>query len=115
MATGSTAPTGSRAGQLLLKPLVRDLELAGELRVEIAPRVNLRDQRGSRRQRAIRRRLRLHRLGLPRLQRAQLLLEHRAFLFQRVEGPLVVGDALLVDVHQRGHGARRPAEFAYAG
>ena len=50
---GVDRPASVEAGHLLLQLLVRELQLAGELRVEIATRVDLGDQRGARRQGAV--------------------------------------------------------------
>ena len=80
---GFGGPACRQVRHLLLQPLLRNLQLAGQLRVQVAPRVDLLDERRPGGHRPLRRRARPSRVRLARGEFGPFLCKDRAFLAQR--------------------------------
>jgi hypothetical protein len=101
--------------QHLLQFLLRGLQFAGELGVQIAPPIDVAHQVVPRRGRLRRRRLRALGLGAERRQLLLALLQRRPCGRELVERSLKRHDALPIDGGQRRDRARRLAETLHVG
>ena len=111
---------GSRraAGEILqrrLQLLLRGLQLAGELGVQVAAAVDVADEVAARLRRAIGRGLRALHVAAQRLELAMARVELRARFLHLVERVLMLGDAPAVELRQRRNGARRLTHRAQIG
>jgi hypothetical protein len=103
--------SGSEVVHLFLQPLVRQLQLTGELSVEISLGVDLCQQCGPGGERARGSRLRLTRGRLTGQERRNLGVESLPFPLYRVERLTMLRDALLVQAHQGRHGTGGSAKL----
>ena len=99
-------------GQRGLQLPLRVLELAGQLGVEVAPRVDRFDQLGAGRHRALDRRARVLGLSLQRRQLLRARLQLAALLDQRRHRPAMLLDAIAVDAPERRRRAIGAADLA---